>query len=57
MMTEQIRDIILQIWNDGAEGIIYEDGDLKDLEERIREALANETVFHLFNVHGSWFVP
>lgn len=39
---EPLDDIILQIWNDGAEYIIYDDSDLKHFRKRIKEAVLNE---------------
>ena len=36
---ETLDDIVLQIWNDGAEGIIYSESDLKDFRRRLKKAL------------------
>lgn len=40
---ETLEDIILQIWNDGAEGVVYGKSDLSEFEGRIRESLNQET--------------
>ena len=40
--TESLEDIIMQIWNDGAEGIFYEKSDLKEFEGRLRDAVKRE---------------
>ena len=52
---ESLEDIIMQIWNDGAEGIIYENADLKEFEGRLRNAVKREedaTVDHGNHHHG-----
>lgn len=36
---ETLEDIIMQIWNDGAEGLIYVSSDLKEFEKRIKKAI------------------
>lgn len=36
---ETLDDIIMQIWNDGAEGLIYVSSDVKEFEERIKRAI------------------
>ena len=40
---ETLEDIILQIWNDGAEGIVYGKKDIKEFEGRIRKSFDQET--------------
>ena len=40
--SESVEDIILQIWNDGAEGIVYSDSDLREFEGRLRVAMDAE---------------
>ena len=39
---ESLEDIIMQIWNDGGEGIIYEKADLREFEGRLRDAVKRE---------------
>lgn len=39
IQKESASDIILQIWNDGAEGIIYDESDLKEFKKRLRSAM------------------
>lgn len=36
---ETMEEIILQIWNDGAEGIFYDKGDFKEFRNRIKKAI------------------
>ena len=36
---ETFEDIVLQIWNDGAEGVFYEKNDFKEFKRRIRKSL------------------
>lgn len=36
---ETLEGIILQIWNDGAEGIFYNKGDFKEFRNRIKKAI------------------
>ena len=36
---ETLDDIIMQIWNDGAEGVFYEKNDFKEFKRRIRKSL------------------
>jgi hypothetical protein len=36
---ESLEDIIMQIWNDGAEGLIYVRTDVKEFEKRIKRAI------------------
>ena len=38
-----IEDVILQAWNDGAEGIVYDTFDLADLVEQARVALTGSS--------------
>ena len=38
---ETLQDIILQIWNDGAEGIFYDKEDFIDFSKRIKKAIKN----------------
>lgn len=40
---ETLRDIILQIWNDGAEGIFYGKEDFIDFAKRIEKAIKKGT--------------
>lgn len=39
---ETLHDIVLQIWNDGAEGIFYDGDDFEEFEGRIRAAIKRE---------------
>lgn len=39
-MFDSIEDVVLQAWNDGAEGIVYDTFDLADMVDRARVALA-----------------
>ena len=36
---EKFEDIVLQIWNDGAEGLFYDKNDFKEFKRRIRKSL------------------
>ena len=36
---ETLDDIIMQIWNDGAEGVFYAKSDLREFEGRIKKVL------------------
>ncbi len=36
---ETMEEIILQIWNDGAEGIFYDKGDFKEFRSRFKKAI------------------
>ena len=36
---ETFEDIVLQIWNDGAEGVFYEKNDFKEFKRRVRKSL------------------
>ncbi len=40
---ETLEGIILQIWNDGAEGIFYDKGDFKEFRNRIKKAIKKGT--------------
>lgn len=42
-MVDSIEDVVLQAWNDGAEGIVYDTFDLADMVDRARVALAGST--------------
>lgn len=35
---ETLEDIIMQIWNDGAEGIIYDKSDIEGFVKRLKNA-------------------
>ena len=35
---ESLEDIIMQIWNDGAEGIIYDKSDIEGFVKRLKNA-------------------
>ena len=35
---ESVSDIIMQIWNDGAEGVIYEKSDIDGFRRRLKKA-------------------
>ena len=37
---ETFEDIVLQIWNDGSEGVFYDKNDFKEFKRRIRKSLA-----------------
>lgn len=39
-IMDSIEDVVLQAWNDGAEGIVYDAFDLADLVERIRNTIS-----------------
>ena len=36
---ETFEDIVLQIWNDGAEGVFYGKNDFKEFKRRVRKSL------------------
>ena len=36
---ETLDDIIMQIWNDGAEGVFYDKNDFQEFKRRIRKSL------------------
>lgn len=36
---ETVDDIIMQIWNDGGEGIVYSDSDIQDFKRRLNAAI------------------
>lgn len=36
---ETFEDIVLQIWNDGSEGVFYDKNDFKEFKRRIRKSL------------------
>lgn len=40
---ETLEGIILQIWNDGAEGVFYDKGDFKEFRNRIKKAIKRGT--------------
>ena len=36
--AERLEDVLMQIWNDGAEGIVYSESDLKSFVKRVKNA-------------------
>ena len=41
---ETFGDIVLQIWNDGAEGVFYDKSDIKEFKRRIKKSLTRNTL-------------
>lgn len=35
---ERLEDVLMQIWNDGAEGVVYSESDLKSFIGRVKNA-------------------
>lgn len=36
---ETLEDVVMQIWNDGAEGIVYSKSDIKEFKHRIVKSI------------------
>ena len=43
VMVDSIEDVVLQAWNDGAEGIVYDTFDLADMVDRARVAISGSS--------------